>query len=90
MPTTDFENPWQTLTIREVYDNPWINVTHREVLNPSGNPGIYGLVHLKNIAIGILPLDKENNTWLVGQYRYHFSGIAGKYPKAAALWTNNP
>ena len=24
----------------------------------------------KNLAIGIIPLDEDNNTWLVGQYRY--------------------
>lgn len=64
------ENPWKTLKIRKAYDNPWIQVTHRDVLNPAGNPGIYGVVHFKNIAVGIIPLDKDLNTWLVGQYRY--------------------
>ena len=90
MPTTDFENPWQTLTIREVYDNPWINVTHREVLNPSGNPGIYGLVHLKNIAIGILPLDEENNTWLVGQYRYPLQRYSWEIPEGGCPLDEQP
>ena len=64
------KNPWKTLNIKEVYDNPWIKVTHRDVLNPAGNPGIYGMVHFKNIAVGVLPLDENYNTWLVGQYRY--------------------
>ena len=64
------KNPWKTLDIKEVYDNPWINITHREVINPKGGKGIYGKVHFKNIAISILPLDEENNTWIVGQYRY--------------------
>ncbi|CAG0880297.1 unnamed protein product [Darwinula stevensoni] len=64
------ENPWVTLTCHEVYDNNWINVTHRDVLNPAGGKGIYGMVHFKNAAIGIIPLDDDNNTWIVGQYRY--------------------
>jgi 8-oxo-dGTP pyrophosphatase MutT (NUDIX family) len=64
------QNPWKTLTTKQVYDNPWINISHREVLNPSGNPGIYGVVHFKNLAVGIVPVDADWNTWLVGQYRY--------------------
>jgi ADP-ribose pyrophosphatase len=63
-------NPWRTLNTDVRYDNAWITVTHRDVINPSGGPGIYGLVHYKNLAIGILPVDAEGNTWLVGQYRY--------------------
>lgn len=53
-----------------MYDNPWIRVDEHDVINPSGNPGIYGVVHFKNIAIGIIPVDEEGYTWLVGQYRY--------------------
>lgn len=64
------KNPWKTLSIKEVYNNPWIQVTHREVLNPSGGEGIYGVVHYKNLAIGVIPLDQDLNTWIVGQYRY--------------------
>jgi 8-oxo-dGTP pyrophosphatase MutT (NUDIX family) len=64
------QNPWKTLTNTEVYDNKWIQISHREVINPSGNPGIYGVVHFKNLAVGIVPIDTDWNTWLVGQYRY--------------------
>ncbi|MGV3545483.1 MAG: NUDIX domain-containing protein [Pedobacter sp.] len=64
------ENPWQTLSSEEKYNNNWIKVTEHQVINPSGGKGIYGEVHFKNIAIGVLPLDEEQNTWLVGQYRF--------------------
>lgn len=74
-------NPWQTLDVRRVYDNPWIEVTHREVINPSGRPGIYGVVHFKNIAIGIVPLDDDLNTWLVGQYRYTIDRYSWEIPE---------
>ena len=52
------------------YDNPWIQVRHNEVLDPSGAPGIYGVVHFKHLAIGIIPIDEEGHIWLVGQYRF--------------------
>lgn len=63
-------NPWVTLTQKDIYQNNWIGVTEHEVINPSGGKGIYGVVHFKNLAIGILPLDEEFNTWIVGQYRF--------------------
>ncbi len=52
------------------YDNPWISVTEYAVINPAGNDGIYGEVHFKNIAIGIVALDEENNIYLVNQFRF--------------------
>lgn len=66
----EIKNPWTTLSGEVKYDNPWITVTEFQVLNPSGGRGIYGKVHFKNKAIGIIALDKDLNTWLVGQYRY--------------------
>lgn len=64
------KNPWVTLSKEVKYENQWIQVEEHQILNPSGNPGIYGKVHFKNIAIGVIPIDEENNTWIVGQYRY--------------------
>ena len=73
-------NPWQTLSTKEVYDNKWIHVEEHEVIIPSGKPGIYGLVHFKNKAIGIIPIDAEGNTWLVGQYRYPLNEYSWEIP----------
>ena len=64
------KNPWQKLSTKLIYDNPWIRVEEDQVINPSGGRGIYGKVHFKNKAIGIIPIDEHQNTWLVGQYRY--------------------
>lgn len=63
-------NPWQTLATREAYANPWIRVREDQVLTPSGTPGIYGVVEYKNRAVGVIPVDHEGYTWLVGQWRY--------------------
>jgi 8-oxo-dGTP pyrophosphatase MutT (NUDIX family) len=61
---------WQLKTKEERYNNAWISVSHQEVITPAGTEGIYGVVHFKNIAVGVLPLDEEGNTWLVKQHRY--------------------
>lgn len=80
-PGQDAANPWTTLSSREVYDNKWINVTEHDILNPSGGKGIYGKVHFKNKAIGIIPVDEDGNTWLVGQYRYTLNQYSWEIPE---------
>ena len=74
-------NPWTILEAKPVYDNPWINVTEYDVINPSGGKGIYGKVHFKNRAIGIVPLDETMNTWLVGQYRFTLNAYSWEIPE---------
>lgn len=68
LPTT--ENPWKPGSSRPIYDNPWFSLHEDEVINPGGGISHYGKILFKNIAIGIIPIDEDNNTWLVGQYRY--------------------
>lgn len=70
MADQDFGNPWTVLTRRIAYDNRWIRVIEHDVLNPAGNPGLYGVVHVKGLAVGALPLDSDGATYLVGQYRF--------------------
>lgn len=84
------KNPWKTEKITEVYDNAWITLTHEDVIIPSGNKGIYGKVHFKNYAVGIIPLDEDNNTWLVGQYRYALDEYSWEIPEGGALIPEDP
>lgn len=83
-------NPWTTLTTREVYNNKWIHVTEHDVLNPAGGKGIYGKVHFKNKAIGIIPVDKDGNTWLVGQYRYTLNEYSWEIPEGGGAMDTEP
>ena len=64
-----------------MYENKWIKVTEYDVLNPSGGEGIYGKVHFKNLAVGVLPLDENLNTWLVGQYRFPLNEYSWEMPE---------
>jgi hypothetical protein len=63
------KSPWRTLGSRNVYENPWISVREDTVIRPDGEPGIYGVVHYKNAAVGVLPVEGDH-VYLVGQYRY--------------------
>lgn len=83
-------NPWTITGENEKYDNPWINVTEYKVLNPAGNPGIYGKVSFKNLAIGVLPLDADGNTYLVGQYRFPLEQYSWEMPEGGGPIGNDP
>ncbi len=76
-----FSNPWQTVSSRVAYENAWIHVRHDEVIRPDGQPGIYGVVHYRNLAIGVLPIDDEGFTYLVGQYRYTLDVYSWEIPE---------
>lgn len=73
-------NPWKTLKEEKIYENPWIRVENHQVLNPAGKEGIYGKVHFKNRALAIVPIDKNHDTWLVGQYRYTLDEYSWEIP----------
>jgi 8-oxo-dGTP pyrophosphatase MutT (NUDIX family) len=74
------KNPWKTKSIEVVYDNPWIKLEEHQVVNPAGKDGVYGKVLFKNKALGIIPVDDEGYTWLVGQYRYTLDEFSWEIP----------
>ncbi len=75
------QNPWIVLDSEVKYKNNWIEVIHRNVLNPSGGKGIYGTVHFKNIAVGIVPIDTNGHIYLVGQYRFPIEAYSWEIPE---------
>ena len=89
-PDKPTDNPWQTKSSQQVYDNQWISVREDKVINPSGGDGIYGVVHFKNLAIGIVPVDSEQHTWLVGQYRYALEEYSWEIPMGGSPHADGP
>jgi 8-oxo-dGTP pyrophosphatase MutT (NUDIX family) len=83
-------NPWQTLSEKMIYENPWISLTEYQVINPGGGKGIYGKVHFKGLAIGVIVLDDDYNTWLVGQYRYPLNRFSWEIPEGGGPLREDP
>lgn len=73
--------PWTRLSSREIYDNPWIRVREDQVLRPDGSPGIYGLIHYKNLAVAVVAIDSLGRVILVGQHRYPFDRYFWELPE---------
>lgn len=80
----DRRGPWRRKNTKVVYENPWIQVSHEEVVTPGGTEGVYGVVHFKGRAVGVLPVDGDGNTWLVGQTRYTLNTYTWEIPEGGA------
>ena len=75
------KNPWTVLSQAAMYENEWIRVDHHEVLGPSGGLGIYGTIHFKRHATGVIPIDENGNVILVGQYRFPLRAYSWEIPE---------
>jgi 8-oxo-dGTP pyrophosphatase MutT (NUDIX family) len=84
------QNPWKIIDQKLVYNNPWIQLTEYNVINPGGGKGIYGKVHFKNIAIGVVALDDQMNTYLVGQFRFTIDAYSWEIPEGGGLVSTDP
>ena len=80
---TNRKNPWKTLKSAKVYENNWIKLSHNDVITPRNQEGIYGVVHFKNRAVGIVPYE-DGNIWLVGQYRYALNAYSWEIPEGGS------
>ena len=82
--------PWRRRSRSTVYENPWIEVWHDEVLRPDGLPGIYGVVHFRSRAVGVVALDDDDRVLLVGQHRYTLDRYSWEIPEGGAAWDEDP
>lgn len=83
-------NPWRRLSRKVAYENPWIEVRHDEVIRPDGLPGIYGVVHFRNRAVGVVPMDSRDRVLLVGQFRYTMDRYSWEIPEGGSPLDEDP
>ncbi|MGK2852417.1 MAG: NUDIX domain-containing protein [Candidatus Limnocylindrales bacterium] len=75
---------------RVAYENPWLTVWHDEVTRPDGSPGIYGVVHFANLAVGVVAIDAEDRVVLVGQHRYSLDEDSWEIPEGGVPAGEDP
>ncbi len=75
---------WRIRSARTVYSNRWINVREYDAVAPTGADASYGLVHMKNLAVGVLPIDEDGQTILIGQERFPFGRYSWELPEGGA------
>jgi 8-oxo-dGTP pyrophosphatase MutT (NUDIX family) len=72
------------------YENDWLVVWHDEVTRPDGASGIYGVVHPRAIAVGVVAVDASGRVLLVGQYRYPLERESWELPEGGATPDEGP
>lgn len=82
--------PWTRHDRRIAYRNAWITVFHDEVSRPDGQPGVYGVVHYANVAVGVVAIDGEDRVALVGQHRYPFDQHSWEIPEGGSPHSEDP
>jgi 8-oxo-dGTP pyrophosphatase MutT (NUDIX family) len=78
---SDKPNRWRIKSARTIYNNRWIMVREYETVAPTGADAPYGLVHLHNLALGVLPIDENGDTILIGQDRFCFGRYSWELPE---------
>ena len=82
--------PWLVRSKKLAFENPWIRVTDHNIQHPDGSDGEYGVVAFKNIAIGILPITINGDTWLVGQHRFPSEKYSWELPEGGGPIDTSP
>ena len=90
IPPDDSRSPWTRTSRSLVYENAWIQVFHDEVIRPDGQPGLYGVVHPRTHAVGVVAIDEQDRVLLVGQYRYTLGRYSWEIPEGGATIGDDP
>ena len=82
--------PWRRDRAREIYTNPWLKVTEYDAVAPTGASALYGVVHFRSLAIGVLPLHDDGTVTLVGQHRFPSGAYSWEAPEGGAPLDGDP
>jgi 8-oxo-dGTP pyrophosphatase MutT (NUDIX family) len=82
--------PWVRRSRRVAYENAWIRVFHDEVTRPDGTPGVYGLVQMRNAAVGVVAIDGHDRVALVRQHRYALDHVSWEIPEGGVPRHESP
>jgi 8-oxo-dGTP pyrophosphatase MutT (NUDIX family) len=80
----DGADPWVVNAVRRAYETNWFAVDDYEVTNPGGKPGVYGVVKVRRLAVGVLPIGADGAVHLVGQWRFPLARYSWEMPEGGA------
>jgi 8-oxo-dGTP pyrophosphatase MutT (NUDIX family) len=83
-------NPWQTLSTSVEFENPWFRITTHATVAPDGKQPTYGKIHFKSVAVAVIPLDPQQHTWLVGQWRFPLGEYSWEVPMGGSPLGTDP
>lgn len=84
------KNPWKTISSTQIYESPWILLQVDDVINPAGKKSTYSITKFKKLAVGVLPIDQDGFTYIVGQWRYPFAKYTWEIPEGGGDFGVDP
>lgn len=79
---------WKTEKITPEYSNPYFKFSRHDVIRPNGNKNPYYVFeknHPNELFSIIVPLTKNRETCLIGQYRYPVDYYSWEFPMGTAI-----
>lgn len=86
----DLSKGWRIKSSTSKYKTNWMHVAEYEALAPTGVDAVYGLVKFQNLAVGVLPLDEDGMTYLVGQHRFALGQYSWEVPEGGCPYNEKP
>ena len=73
-------NPWSLRSPGVVFEDHAYRVRRDDVVQPDGAPGAYTYVELRHPVVAILPLNEDDEVYLVRQWRYPWKRSSWEIP----------
>lgn len=77
-------NPWIVKGVTHAFENDWFRIDEHDVIRPNGEKGYYGVIRIRRLAVGVLPIDADGRVHLVGQWRFPLARYSWEMPEGGA------
>lgn len=77
-------NPWIVKGMTHAFENDWFRIDEHDVIRPDGVKGYYGVIRVRRLAVGVLPIDAAGRVHLVGQWRFPLGRYSWEMPEGGA------
>lgn len=80
----DDANPWTVTGVTRPFENGWFGIDSNAVIHPGGEAGVYSVIRIRRLAVGVLPIDPDGQVHLVGQWRFPLGRYSWEMPEGGA------
>lgn len=77
-------DPWIVKSVTRAFENDWFHVDAHDVTRPDGKPGHYGVIRIRRLAVGVLPIEDDGSVHMVGQWRFPLGRYSWEMPEGGA------
>lgn len=77
-------DPWIVKGVTHAFENNWLRIDEHDVIRPDGEKGYYGVVRIRRVGVGVLPIEPDGRVHLVGQWRFPLGRYSWELPEGGA------